>query len=88
MIALKLPIGLSALALIGLFLFFARRLPSEYSPEWNVALSVVLAALLLFLLALAMGSTYAGIMRSPWSFFSPFSPELPCTQPSPRSRSR
>jgi tetratricopeptide (TPR) repeat protein len=59
-IALKLPIGLGILVLIGLFLFFARRLPSD----WNVGLSIVLAASLLFLLVLALGSTYGGIRHA------------------------
>jgi hypothetical protein len=59
-IALKLPIGLGILVLIGLFLFFARRLPKD----WSVGLSIVLAALLLFLLVLARGSTYGGIRHA------------------------
>jgi tetratricopeptide (TPR) repeat protein len=59
-IALKLPIGLGILVLIGLFLFFARRLPNK----WNVGLSTVLAASLLFLLVLALGSTYGGIRHA------------------------
>lgn len=64
MIALKLPIGLSALLLIGLFLFFARRLPFERSAKWNVTLCAVLAALLLFSFVLVMGSTYGGIRHA------------------------
>jgi tetratricopeptide (TPR) repeat protein len=59
-IALKLPIGLAILVLIGLFLFFARRLPSD----WNVGLCIILGALLLFLLVLARGSTYGGIRHA------------------------
>jgi len=59
-IALKLPIGLSILVVTGLFLFFARRLPSE----WNLAVVVVLSALLTFLAALASGSSYAGIRHA------------------------
>jgi hypothetical protein len=59
-ILLKLPIGLDLLILIGLFFFFTRRL----SPEWNVGLSMVLAASALFLLVLATGSTYAGIRHA------------------------
>jgi hypothetical protein len=59
-IALKLPIGLGILVLIGLFLFFVRRLPSD----WNVSLSIVLAASLLFLPVLALGSTYGGIRHA------------------------
>ncbi|MGA8270138.1 MAG: hypothetical protein WB919_01185, partial [Candidatus Sulfotelmatobacter sp.] len=59
-ILLKLPIGLDLLVLIGLFFFFTRRL----SPEWNVGLSMVLAASALFLVVLASGSTYAGIRHA------------------------
>jgi hypothetical protein len=59
-IALKLPIGLGILVLIGLFLFFTRSLPGD----WNVGLSVILAASLLFLLVLALGSTYGGIRHA------------------------
>lgn len=60
MIALKLPIGLSVLVLLGLYLFFARRLPRE----WNVGLGIVLMAAALFLLVLASGSTYGGIRHA------------------------
>jgi tetratricopeptide (TPR) repeat protein len=59
-IALKLPIGLGVLVLTGFYLFFARRLPRE----WNLAVSIVLAALLTFLLVLASGSSYAGIRHA------------------------
>lgn len=60
MIALKLPVGLSVLALLGLGIFFARRLP----PEWNLPASIILAAAILFLLVLAAGATYAGIRHA------------------------
>jgi hypothetical protein len=60
MIALKLPIGLSVLVLIGLLLFFTRHLP----PERYTGLAIVLAALLLFLLVLSLGSTYGGIRHA------------------------
>jgi hypothetical protein len=60
MIALKLPIGLSVLVVVGLFMFFARRLP----PERNVGLAIILAALILFLLVLSLGSTYGGIRHA------------------------
>jgi tetratricopeptide (TPR) repeat protein len=60
MIALKLPIGLSVLVLIGLLLFFMRRLP----PEHYAGLAIILAALFLYLLILALGSTYAGIRHA------------------------
>ena len=59
-ILLKLPIGLDLLVLIGLFFFFTRRLSSE----WNVGLSMVLAASALFLFVLASGSSYAGIRHA------------------------
>jgi tetratricopeptide (TPR) repeat protein len=60
MIAMKLPIGLSVLSLLGLVLFLARRLPEE----WNFPAGVILAAAILFLLVLAMGATYAGIRHA------------------------
>ena len=60
MIAVKLPIGLSVLSLLGLILFFARKLPAE----WNIPAGVILAAAILFLLVLAMGATYAGIRHA------------------------
>jgi hypothetical protein len=60
MIAIKLPIGLSVLCLLGLILFFARRLPEE----WNFPAGVILAASIFFLLVLAMGATYAGIRHA------------------------
>jgi tetratricopeptide (TPR) repeat protein len=58
--ALKLPIGLLALLLFGLFLFFARRIPSD----WNLTCGVVLGAAALFLLILSTGATYAGIRHA------------------------
>jgi hypothetical protein len=60
MIAIKLPIGLSVLSLLGLLLFFARRLPEQ----WNFPVSVILVAAILFLLVLANGATYAGIRHA------------------------
>jgi hypothetical protein len=60
MIALKLPIGLSVIVLIGLFAFFRRRVP----PGSRRGLAIVLAVVLLFLLVLALGSTYAGIRHA------------------------
>jgi tetratricopeptide (TPR) repeat protein len=59
-IALKLPVGLGVLVAIGLLLFVAHRLPRD----WNGGLSIVLGALLLFLLVLAGGSTYGGIRHA------------------------
>jgi tetratricopeptide (TPR) repeat protein len=60
MIAVKLPIALSVLVLLGLGLFFARRLPTE----WNFPASVTLASIIFFLLVLAAGATYAGIRHA------------------------
>ena len=60
MIAVKLPIGLGALSLLGLGFFFARRLPKE----WNFEAGVILASAVLFLLVLAQGSTYAGVRHA------------------------
>jgi hypothetical protein len=59
-IALKLPIGLGVLVFIGLYLYFARQLP----PEWDLSLGVVLAAVLAFMLVLALGSTSGGIRHA------------------------
>ncbi len=60
MIAVKLPIGLTALSVLGVIFFFARRLPKE----WNFPAGVILAAAVLFLLVLAAGATYAGIRHA------------------------
>lgn len=60
MLAVKLPIGLTVLTLLGLLLFFARKLPAE----WNLPAAVVLAAAIFFLLVLASGATYAGIRHA------------------------
>jgi hypothetical protein len=60
MVALKLPIGLLALVLIGVFLFMTRRVATE----WNAGTAIVLAAALVFLLVLASGSTYGGIRHA------------------------
>lgn len=57
MIALKLPIGLSILILIGFFAFATRRAPPD-------AFTTVLAAVVLFMLVLISGSTYAGIRHA------------------------
>jgi tetratricopeptide (TPR) repeat protein len=59
-VAVKLPIGLLALLLLGLFLFFARRIPTD----WNLPGGVVLAVAVLFLLVLSTGATYAGIRHA------------------------
>jgi len=60
MIAVKVPIGLIALLLLGLFLFVTRRIP----PDWMLPCGVVLAIALIFLLVLATGATYAGIRHA------------------------
>ncbi len=60
MIAVKLPIGLLALVLLGLFLFLARRIP----PDWIWPSSIVLAVAIFFLLVLSRGATYAGIRHA------------------------
>ncbi|MGB7750636.1 MAG: hypothetical protein WCF88_03720, partial [Candidatus Acidiferrales bacterium] len=60
MIALKLPIGLSILIVLGLVLFFGRRLPAY----WNFPAAIILAAAILFLLVLAKGATYAGVRHA------------------------
>jgi len=57
MVALKLPIGLSILILIGLFAFSTRRAPPD-------AFTTVFAAVALFTLLLISGSTYAGIRHA------------------------
>jgi len=58
--ALKLPIGLLVLLPLGLFLFFTRRIPSD----WNLPAGVVLAVAALFLLILSTGATYGGIRHA------------------------
>ena len=59
-IAVKLPIGLTFLAVFGVYMLAVRRLPVE----WNTPAKIVLAALLFFLLILRSGSTYAGIRHA------------------------
>ncbi len=58
--AVKLPIGLSFLTLLGACLFIRRRLPNE----WNMPATILLAALFWFLFILSSGSTYAGIRHA------------------------
>jgi len=60
MIAVKLPIGLIILSVLGLILFFAGRMPEE----WNLPAGTILATAILFLLVLAKGVTYAGIRHA------------------------
>jgi hypothetical protein len=59
MIALKLPIGLTILVVLGLFVFVTRRLFSA----WNLAAGIVFAAAISFLLVLTLGATYAPQFR-------------------------
>jgi hypothetical protein len=59
-ISVKLPVGLTLLILFGVYLFFARRFPRE----WSLSLSIVFAATLWFLLVLSRGATYAGIRHA------------------------
>ncbi len=60
LMAVKLPIGLSFLTLLGACLFIRRRLPNE----WNMPATILLAALFWFLFILSSGSTYAGIRHA------------------------
>ena len=60
MIAVKLPIGLTILVVLGLFFFVTRRLNSE----WNLEAGVVFVAAISFLLVLTLGATYAGIRHA------------------------
>jgi tetratricopeptide (TPR) repeat protein len=60
MIAVKVPIGLLALLILGLFLFLSRRIPSD----WIVPCWVVVSVAGLFLLVLSTGATYAGIRHA------------------------
>jgi uncharacterized membrane protein len=60
MIALKVPIGLLGLLLLGLFLFLTLRIPSD----WLLPSGVLLGVAALFLLVLSMGATYAGIRHA------------------------
>jgi tetratricopeptide (TPR) repeat protein len=59
-IAVKVPIGLIALILFGLFLFLTRRIPWD----WILSCGVVLAVAVLFLLVLSNGATYAGVRHA------------------------
>jgi tetratricopeptide (TPR) repeat protein len=59
-ISVKLPVGLTLLIFFGVYLFFARRFPRE----WSLSLSIVFAATLWFLLVLSRGATYAGIRHA------------------------
>jgi hypothetical protein len=60
MIAIKVPVGLIAMIVLGLFLVVTRRLP----PDWIGPCGLVLASALFFLLVLSTGATYAGIRHA------------------------
>ena len=60
MIAVKVPIGLIVVMLIGLFLFFTRRIP----PDWILPCGITLTTAVLFLLVLSRGTTSAGIRHA------------------------
>ena len=59
-IAVKLPIGLGLLSVLGLVLFVAGRLP----PAWKSAGCILLVTLTLFLLVLSRGATYGGVRHA------------------------
>lgn len=59
-VAVKLPIGLSILGLLGGWFFVRRHLPHE----WDMPLIIVLAALAWFLAVLSSGATYAGVRHA------------------------
>ena len=59
-IAVKLPIGLTLLALLGIVLFLSGRIPNEFRLPLTF-ISVVLAG---FFLVLAFGATYGGIRHA------------------------
>ena len=59
-IAVKLPVGLSLLALLGICLVVGRRCPRE----WESPAAIVMAAALFFLLVLSRGATYGGVRHA------------------------
>ena len=59
-IAVKLPVGLSLLALLGICLVVGRRCPRE----WELPAAIVMAAALFFLLVLSRGATYGGVRHA------------------------
>lgn len=59
-IAVKLPIGLTFLTLLGVYLFVGRHL----SKDWDIPAAILLAASFWFLFVLRSGSTYAGIRHA------------------------
>lgn len=59
-LAVKLPIALTLLALFGGILFGTRKLPRN----WELPLTMLFACLVCFLLVLARGATYAGVRHA------------------------
>jgi tetratricopeptide (TPR) repeat protein len=59
-VAVKLPIGFDVLILIGVFLFFARRLPAP----WKIPVVLVLLAALAYFFVLSHGASYAGMRHA------------------------
>jgi tetratricopeptide (TPR) repeat protein len=59
-IAIKVPIGLIALILLGPSLCLARRIP----PDWMLPCGIVLGVAVAFLFVLSRGATYAGIRHA------------------------
>jgi hypothetical protein len=59
-IAVKLPIGLGLLSVLGIALFIGRRLPAE----WNFAGAMLFVTLIVFFLVLSRAATYAGIRHA------------------------
>jgi hypothetical protein len=59
-IAVKLPIGLGLLSVLGIILFGWSRLPVE----WNSACAVLLLTLIVFLVVMSRGATYGGIRHA------------------------
>ena len=72
-IAVKVPIGLSLLSLVGVAFFLLRRLPHE----WGTATITLVAAAFFFFLVLSRGATYAGVRHATpllvvWAVFGGF----------------
>lgn len=59
-LAVKLPVGLTLLALFGGILFAADKVPHD----WRLPLTVLLASLVCFLLVLRSGATYGGVRHA------------------------
>jgi hypothetical protein len=59
-IAVKLPLGLGLLTVLGGILFLGRRFPSD----WTIPSCVLLGAVMCFLIVLKSGATYAGVRHA------------------------